>query len=81
MVDLDLDVRRRRSGEVELLDEDEFAAHRVRFGYPVEVVAAAEAAAQWLIASVRDRIEPFGVEYTHWLARVGGYGSGSPPHA
>jgi protein associated with RNAse G/E len=70
MVDLDLDVRRRRTGEVQLLDEDEFAAHRVRYGYPPDIVAAAEAAAEWLYASVRDRIEPFGVAYTHWLAQV-----------
>jgi uncharacterized protein len=70
MVDLDLDVRRRRAGSVELLDEDEFAAHRVHFGYPADVVTAALAAADWLYAAVRDRVEPFGVEYTTWLARV-----------
>ena len=35
LVDLDLDVvRRRMTGDVELRDEDEFAEHRVRFGYP-----------------------------------------------
>jgi len=70
MVDLDLDVRRRRAGAVELLDEDEFAAHRVRFRYPTEVVTAALAAADWLYSAVRDRVEPFGIAYTDWLARV-----------
>jgi protein associated with RNAse G/E len=70
MVDLDLDVRRRRAGAVELLDEDEFALHRVRFGYPPDVVDAALSAADWLYAAVRDRVEPFGVAYTPWLAQV-----------
>jgi protein associated with RNAse G/E len=72
MVDLDLDVRRRRTGETELLDEDEFAEHRLRFGYPEDVVTAAEAAARWLFTAVRDRVEPFGAAYLPWLARVSG---------
>ncbi|WP_180935649.1 DUF402 domain-containing protein [Nocardioides ungokensis] len=33
-VDLDLDVVRGRTGRVWIDDEDEFAEHRVRFGYP-----------------------------------------------
>jgi uncharacterized protein len=70
MVDLDLDVRRRRAGAVDLLDEDEFAEHRVRFGYPPEIIAAATAAADWLYAAVRDRVEPFGVGYRRWLERA-----------
>ena len=70
MVDLDLDVRRRRWGEVELLDEDEFAEHRVKFNYPPDVVAAAEASFAWLAAAVRDRVEPFGVASYGWLAQV-----------
>ncbi len=42
LIDLDLDVvRRRATGLVELLDEDEFAEHRARFGYPDDVVAEA----------------------------------------
>ena len=70
MIDLDLDVRRRRAGAVELLDVDEFAEHRVRFDYPAEVVTAAEAAADWLFAAVRDRREPFELASAGWLARV-----------
>ena len=46
MVDLDLDVRRRRWGVIERLDDDEFAEHRVRFGYPDEVVTQATAASR-----------------------------------
>lgn len=70
MIDLDLDVRRRRAGGTELLDEDEFAEHRVRYDYPDEVVAAAEGAARWLLTRVRERAEPFGEVYLGWLARV-----------
>jgi len=70
MVDLDLDVRRRRTGAVELLDEDEFAEHQTRYGYPAEVVAEAEASAAWLVNAVRAHEEPFGVASFDWLARV-----------
>jgi hypothetical protein len=69
-IDLDLDVRRRRHGAVELLDEDEFAAHQVRYGYPADVVAEARASAEWLLGAVRERVEPFGSAYHHWLAQV-----------
>ena len=37
-VDLDLDVVRGWTGRVWVDDEDEFAEHRVRYGYPPEVV-------------------------------------------
>jgi uncharacterized protein len=70
MVDLDLDVRRRRTGAVELLDEDEFAEHRDRYGYPAEVVAEAEASAAWLVNAVRAHEEPFGVTSFDWLAQI-----------
>lgn len=42
-VDLDLDVVRRFDGSWYVDDEDEFAEHQVRYGYPPELVAAAEA--------------------------------------
>jgi protein associated with RNAse G/E len=67
MIDLDLDVRRRRVGTVELLDEDEFAAHQVRYGYPPEVIAEAWMAAGWLTGALTQRIEPFGSGYRRWL--------------
>ena len=38
MVDLDLDVIRRRNHEVELLDVDEFQAHQVQLGYPDDLI-------------------------------------------
>ncbi len=72
MIDLDLDVLRRRSGLVELVDEDEFAEHQVRFGYPPDVISQARATADWLVAAVTERREPFGSTYGSWLRQVTG---------
>ena len=69
MVDLDLDVIRTRRGKVDLLDEDEFAAHQVSYGYPAEVVRQATDAAQQVLAACRDRAEPFGSHYVSWFDR------------
>jgi hypothetical protein len=71
IVDLDLDVvRRRATGVIELLDEDEFAEHRKRFGYPDEVVDEAQAAARWLVGALGDGTEPFATAYRAWLSLV-----------
>ncbi|MEE6311248.1 DUF402 domain-containing protein [Plantactinospora veratri] len=71
LIDLDLDVvRRRGTGVVELRDEDEFAEHRVRFGYPEETVTQARAAAEWLHVALGDGTEPFASAYRKWLALV-----------
>jgi hypothetical protein len=68
MVDLDLDVwRTRPNGAVELLDQDEFAAHHRQYSYPAEVVSRAEAMADWLQSAVANRVEPFGGVHQHWL--------------
>lgn len=73
LVDLDLDVvRRRGSGQVELRDEDEFAAHRVSFGYPDELVAPARAAADWLRAALHNGTQPFASAYRPFLSQVNG---------
>lgn len=69
-IDLDLDVIRRRTGEVFLADEDEFAVHQVRYAYPADVVAEAQASADWLMSAVGDRLEPFGSAYHEWLKLV-----------
>lgn len=69
MVDLDLDVVRSRSGAVMLLDEDEFAEHRVRYGYPGDVIAAAHRTAAWLRTAVAGR-EPFASAYRAYLAGI-----------
>lgn len=71
LIDLDLDVvRRRETGVVELRDEDEFAEHGRRFGYPEELVGHARAAAEWLFRALGDGTEPFATTYRKWLALV-----------
>ena len=72
MVDLDLDVCRTREGGVVLVDdEDEFAEHQVRYGYPPEVVAHATASADWLAASLSSGLEPFNSRYRRWFDTAG----------
>ncbi len=71
VVDLDLDVvRRRDTGTVELLDEDDFAEHQVRYGYPADVVAGARRTADHLLDAVTVAREPFGTAHAPWLARL-----------
>jgi protein associated with RNAse G/E len=71
IIDLDLDVvRRRATGAIELRDEDEFAEHRVRFGYPDSAVAEARAASEKLLIALGDGSEPFASEYKKWLSSV-----------
>lgn len=71
MIDLDLDVVLRR-GEPEPFvdDEDEFAEHQVRYAYPPDVIEQAQAAADWLMAAVRDRRGPFDGAHERYLAEV-----------
>jgi protein associated with RNAse G/E len=69
-VDLDLDVIRRWGiGASELLDEDEFAEHQLRYAYPPDVIDEARSSAEWLRTAVVDA-EPFQTAYQHWLAFV-----------
>jgi protein associated with RNAse G/E len=71
LVDLDLDVRRRRTSHlVELLDEDEFAEHSQHFGYPPEVTENAWSAARWLVGALDDGTEPFATAFQTWLNQV-----------
>jgi protein associated with RNAse G/E len=71
IVDLDLDVvRRRATGAVELRDEDEFEEHQAAFGYPEDVVGEARAAAEKLLVALADGSEPFASEYKKWLTAV-----------
>lgn len=67
LVDLDLDVVRFADGSVALLDQDEFDDHRVRYGYPSEVVESANSAAAWLVGEIRARREPFDGVAAAWL--------------
>ncbi len=69
-VDLDLDVMVFPDGRHLLLDEDEFAAHQIRFGYPAEVVAATEQAARDAIALARAGGAPFDGSLVAWHAAL-----------
>lgn len=68
MVDLDLDVLRKRDGTVLLDDEDEFAEHQVKYGYPPDVVSEAENSAAWLKDALANGREPFTTVYRSYLA-------------
>ena len=73
-VDLDLDVIRFLDGRAEIADKDEFEAHRVKYGYPQEVVDEANSAAQEVFAMVSRNAPPFdGIAAKDWAkeARVG----------
>ena len=67
-VDLDLDVVKRQDGTVYLDDEDEFAEHRVTYGYPPEVVAMVERSAAEVLAAVRQGIAPYDGTADRWLS-------------
>ncbi|HWJ81535.1 MAG TPA: DUF402 domain-containing protein [Nocardioides sp.] len=66
-VDLDLDVVKRPDGTIFLDDADEFAEHRVRFGYPDDVVAMAEASAAAVLAAVQAGVAPYDGSAERWL--------------
>ena len=69
-VDLDLDVVRGWTGRVWVDDEDEFADHRVRFGYPDELSAAAMASCDRVHAAVAAGAAPYDGSAALWLDRV-----------
>jgi hypothetical protein len=71
MIDLDLDVIRGWSGRVWVDDEDEFADHRVRFGYPDEIIALAVESCDHVRAKVESGAAPYdGVTGRRWLAHL-----------
>lgn len=70
-VDLDLDVVRGVSGRVWIDDEDEFAEHRVRFGYPDDVVGLALRSCDQVQAAVSSRAAPYdGATARRWFAEL-----------
>lgn len=74
-IDLDLDVVRSHGGEAYAKDEEEFAEHRVSYGYPGSVVEGAQRACAWLMeAGHRDGAgaEPFTSAYRRWLGLMTG---------
>jgi uncharacterized protein len=70
-VDLDLDVVRGNSGRVWVDDEDEFADHRVRFGYPDEVARLAMDSCDRVRAAMLAGAAPYdGATHLPWLERL-----------
>ena len=69
-VDLDLDVVRGNAGRVWVDDEDEFAEHRTRFGYPEELVRAATVSCDLVHAAVAAAAPPYDGTADAWFARL-----------
>ena len=69
MIDLDLDVVKKRDGTVYVDDEDEFAEHQVQFGYPRSTIEAAQKECDWLVQAVQTE-EPFLSTYKTYLDKV-----------
>ncbi|MFF2370558.1 DUF402 domain-containing protein [Agromyces sp. NPDC058110] len=70
-VDLDLDVVEREGAAAFIDDEDEFAEHSVRFGYPAELVERVRADADAVLAAVLRHEPPFdGATAATWFARL-----------
>jgi hypothetical protein len=71
--DLDLDVVRGWTGRVWVDDEDEFADHRVRFGYPAEVVELAVGSCEAVRRAVTASRAPFDATTSRrWLDMLEG---------
>ena len=68
-VDLDLDVVRGPTGRVWVDDEDEFADHRVRFGYPEEVARLRDGLLRPGARGRRRRPAPYDGCARAWLAQ------------
>ena len=70
-VDLDLDVIKGWTGRVWVDDEDEFADHRVRFGYPEDIVRLAVSSCEQVHAAVVAGLAPYdGRAAATWLAKL-----------
>jgi protein associated with RNAse G/E len=69
-IDLDLDVLRDQYGKVNLLDQDEFADHRIAMAYPEEVVQEAMHSAHRLMARLTAYEEPFDKWALRWLETI-----------
>jgi protein associated with RNAse G/E len=68
-VDLDLDIRLMRDGTIRVMDEDEFHTHQIKYNYPPQVVATAEAVCAHLAATIATA-EPFTTAYKPYLDQV-----------
>lgn len=57
----------RAAGEIYVDDEDEFAEHQVELGYPADVVTAARASCDAVLAAVSARTAPYDDTPRRWL--------------
>jgi hypothetical protein len=76
-VDLDLDVVRGWSGRVWVEDEDEFAAHRVRYAYPGDLVRLAASSCERVRVAVEEGRPPYDGTAWAWLAALDAVGVSS----
>jgi hypothetical protein len=67
MIDLDLDVIRLFDGTLLIDDEDEFAEHRLAYGYPADVVTAAERECAEVHRAMAAGEEPYASVGRGWL--------------
>jgi protein associated with RNAse G/E len=65
-IDLDLDIIWRHDGIVILDDEDEFELHRIRYGYPAELVAESWRSSHEVRDLIARRIYPFDGSLYEW---------------
>jgi uncharacterized protein len=70
-VDLDLDIVRFNDGRLEIVDRDEFELHQGLYGYPEDLVAAAERATAEAFDLAAAGAEPFaGAAAERWIERA-----------
>ena len=67
LVDLDLDIAKRRGGGIEIHDEDEFELHQVEYGYPDHIIDKARTETARVAAAVERGDEPFGTVARQWI--------------
>lgn len=66
-------------GEVFVDDEDEFAEHRVAYGYPPEVVRAAQDSCDRVLADARAGRAPYDGSHRRWLEELSRLASAAAP--
>lgn len=70
MIDLDLDVVLELDGSIEVLDEDEFEDHRVKYRYPEPLVEKVRSTTAEVARKLGSGEEPFGNAGVAWLEQV-----------
>jgi len=66
-IDLDLDVVRRPDGAVEIVDQDEFEAHQLEYGYPPEIITMAEESAERVYVAMSAGRTPYDGSAERWF--------------